>query len=152
MAQKILLLFSTFTLGIFLGAQLAEAVLIVPYWKTLSSDSFFELHQTYGHRLYQFYAPLTIAATIFPITTFVHSLLNKSKTDILMWLMFIFTLLFFATYYIYFKEANLGFAERTISNEALQMELAKWGNWHWVRVFCEGVAFVCGLILLLRAK
>lgn len=152
MAQKILLLVSTCTLGIFLGTQLAEAVLIVPYWKELSSDVFFELHKSYGTRLYQFYAPLTIASTIFPAITFVFSLLGKSKTDILMWLMFIFTLMFFSTYYIYFKEANLSFAERTISNEALQNELIKWGNWHWTRVFCEAIAFVCGLILLLKTK
>lgn len=152
MALKILLLLSTCTLGVFLGRQLAEAVLIVPYWKELSSDDFFSFSKNYGERLYQFYAPLTIAATVFPTTTFVYSLLNKSKTDILMWLMFIFTLLFFATYFIYFKEANISFAERTISNEELQNELIKWGNWHWTRVFCEAIAFVCGLILLLKFK
>lgn len=152
MAQKILLLLSTCTLGIFLGTQLAEAALIVPYWKELSSDSFFELHKTYGAKLYQFYAPLTIASTILPIATFVYSLLSNSKTDILMWIMFVFTLLFFATYFIYFKEANLSFAERTISNEALQNEITKWGNWHWARVFCEAIAFVCGLLLLLKSK
>jgi hypothetical protein len=152
MALKILLLLSTCTLGIFLGTQLAEAALIVPYWKELSSNDFFVLHKTYGKRLYQFYAPLTIAATIFPTITFVYNLLNKPKTDILTWLMFIFTLLFFATYYIYFKEANISFAERTISNEALPNELIKWGNWHWTRVFCEATAFVCGLLLLLKCE
>ena len=152
MAQKILLLLSTFTLGIFLGTQLAEAVLIVPYWKELSSDVFFELHKTYGKRLYEFYAPLTIAATVLPTATFVYSLLNKAKTDIFLWLMFIFTLLFFATYFIYFKEANISFAQRTISNEALQNELIRWGNWHWTRVFFESVAFVCGLIMLLKSR
>jgi hypothetical protein len=152
MALKILLFLSTCSLGIFLGTQLAEAVLLVPYWKELSSDDFFILHKTYGKRLYQFYAPITIAATIFPTITFVYSLLNKPKIDILMWLMLIFTLLFFATYYIYFKEANLSFAERTISNEALPNELIKWGKWHWARVSCEAIAFVCGLILLSKSE
>lgn len=152
MAQKILLLLSTCTLGVFLGSQLAEAVLIVPYWKELSSDGFFMFYEAYGTKLYHFYAPLTIASTILPTITFVFSLLSKSKTDVLMWLMFIFSLLFFSTFFIYFKEANLSFAERSISNEALQNELIKWGNWHWIRVFCEAIAFVCGLILLLKAK
>jgi hypothetical protein len=151
MALKILLLLSTCTLGVFLGTQLAEAVLIVPYWKELSSDDFFTFSKKYGIKLYQFYAPLTIAATIFPTASFAYSLFGKSKPDIMMWLMFIFTLLFFATYYIYFKEANLSFTERTISDDSLSDELIKWGNWHWTRVFCEAVAFICGLILLLKS-
>lgn len=152
MALKILLLLSTCTLGVFLGTQLAEAVLIVPYWKNLTSDAFFEFHKTYGKKLYQFYAPLTIVATILPAITFIYSLLNNSKTDILMWFMFIFTLLFFATFYVYFKEANLSFAERTISNESLSGELIKWENWHWARIFCEAIAFICGVILLIKLK
>lgn len=152
MTQKILLLLSTSILGIFFGTQLAEAVLIVPYWKELPPDDFFALYNTYGKSLYQFYAPITIAATIFPTATFVHGLLTKSKPGILMWLMFSFTLLFFSMYSIYFKEANLSFAERTISNESLSSELIKWGNWHWARVFCEAAAFTCGLTLLLKHR
>ena len=152
MTLKILLLLSTCTLGIFLGTQVAEAALIVPYWKGLSSDEFFAFYKNYGKKLHQFYSPLTIASTIFPTISFAYSLFDKSKTDILMWLMLIFSFLFFSTYFIYFKDANLSFAERTITNEALSNELVKWGTWHWTRVFCEAVAFICGLFLLLRLK
>lgn len=56
------------------------------------------------------------------------------------------------TFFVYFKQANLSFTERTISNEILPNELIKWGNMHWARIFCEAVAFVCGLILLLRTR
>ena len=38
MITDILLLLSSGTLGIFLGAQIAEAVLFVPYWKALKAD------------------------------------------------------------------------------------------------------------------
>jgi Domain of unknown function (DUF1772) len=152
MVLKFLLLLSTGTLGVFLGTQIAEGALIVPYWKGLLSSDFFAFYKTYGEKLYQFYSPLTILATVLPITTFAYSLLTKPKTDILMWLMLIFTILFFATFFVYFKEANISFTDRTLSDEALPNELIKWGNWHWTRVFCEAVAFICGLILLLRFK
>jgi hypothetical protein len=153
MTLKILLLLSTFLLGIFFGTQPAEAALIVPYWKDLSADNFFAFYKTYGKKLHQFYAPLTIAATILPILTFVcHMIIGKSKTDFLMWLMTAFTVLFFATYFLYFKEANVSFTERTISNEALAQELIRWEKWHWGRVVCEAVAFGCGLILLVKTK
>jgi len=139
-------------LGIFFGTQLAEAALIVPYWKELSADNFFVFYKTYGKKLHQFYTPLTIAATILPIATLVCSLFQKSKTDLLLWLMVFFVVLFFATFFIYFKEANLSFTERAISNEKLPQALIKWENWHWGRVICEAIAFGCGLILLLKIK
>jgi hypothetical protein len=152
MMLKTLLLLSTGTLGIFLGTQLAEAALIVPYWKSMSADEFFAFYKTYGAELHQFYAPLTIAATLLPIATLVCSILVKPKTDYLMWLMAGFAVLFFATFFVYFKGANLGFAQRTLSNEALPQALINWESWHWGRVVCEAGAFVCGLILLARSK
>lgn len=152
MTLKILLLLSTFMLGIFLGTQIAEAALIVPYWKGLSADDFFAFYKTYGKKIHQFYAPLTIAATILPIATLAYSLFDKSKADLLMWLMTAFAVLFFATFFLYFKETNIGFTQRSISNEALSQELITWGKWHWGRIVCEAFAFICGLILLLKLK
>ena len=150
MALKIMLLMSTATLGIFLGAQLAEAALIVPYWKRLSPDEFFIFYKKYGKKLHQFYSPLTIAATLLPVVTLVWSLRTTPRIDILMWTMVVFTLLFFASYFVYFKAANQSFSERTITNEMLPLKLTEWGNWHWGRTICEAVAFACGLILLTK--
>lgn len=152
MALKIILLLSTATLGVFLGTQLAEAALIVPYWQGLSPDDFFTFYKIYGIKLHQFYSPLTIVATILPVVTLVWSLLTKQKIDLLLWIMVVFTLMFFSTYFLYFKEANLSFTERTISNEILPHKLTEWANWHWGRIFCEALAFVCGLILLTKLK
>ena len=61
------------------------------------------------------------------------------------------TLVFFSTYFLYFKEANQKFADRTLSNEELPSELERWGNWHWFRIVFEAIAFLASvLILLLR--
>lgn len=150
MVLKILLLVSTGTLGVFFGTQLAEAALIVPYWKELSPDDFFTLHKAYGKKLYQFYSPITIAAFVLPVSTLVFSFITKQKADLLMWGMVVFSILFFATYFLYFKDANISFAERTVSNEALPQALNTWANWHWARVVFEAIAFICGLFLLIR--
>lgn len=152
MVVKILLILSTAILGIFLGAQLAEGSLIVPYWKSLSPDDFFKFYKTYGKKLHQFYSPLTIAATFLPISALLWCLLTKQKIDSLLWVMVLFTLLFFSSYFFYFKEANSSFTARAITNELLPQKLTEWGNWHWGRVFCEAVAFVCGLLLLVKYK
>jgi len=48
MLFEILMALSVGFLGIFLGSQITEGVLFVPYWKALSPKEFFELHQNYG--------------------------------------------------------------------------------------------------------
>lgn len=148
MVLDILLQLSTGVLGIFLGTQIAEALLIVPYWKSKSPDDFFAFYKTYGKGIHQFYAPITIAATILPVLTLIWSLLTAEKTSALLWLMLVFTLLFFASYFVYFKQANNRFSERSISNDQVSDKLTEWGKWHWGRVVCEFLAFVCALLSL----
>ena len=146
----ILVLLSTGVLGVFLGAQIVEAILFVPYWKALASDDFFEFHKTYGKKIHQFFAPLTIIATFLPLSMVVYGLINHSTEQVLLWIIGIATLSFFSTYFLYFKKANKSFGERSISNEALPTELIKWGNWHWGRIVFEFIAFSGCLILLLK--
>lgn len=152
MMLKILILISTFSLGVFLGTQLAEAVLVVPYWKNMPPQVFFEFYKEYGGKLHEFYAPLTIFSTLLPLATLGYCLVARHKVDWLLWLMVTFSILFFSTFFLYFKEANLSFTERTITDEALPQELMKWAKWHWARVVCELIAFVCGLLLLLKSN
>lgn len=152
MILKTLLILSTGTLGVFMGTQLAEAALIVPYWKGLSPDDFFDFYKNYGKKLHQFYSPLTIVSTLLPLTTIAFCVFTKQKIDPLMWLTLVFTLLFFSSYFVYFKEANLSFTERSFSDELLSNKLNEWANWHWGRVICELAAFICGLILLGKSK
>ncbi len=150
MIFSILVYLSSGILGIFLGAQIAEAVLFVPYWKALSPDEFFKLHQTYGKKIYQFFAPLTIMATILPFLTVIYGVINGSIVGFMLWGMGIATILFFSTYFLYFKKANKSFADRSLSDKALPSELVRWGNWHWGRIVFEFIAFGCALWLLLE--
>ncbi|MCP4441172.1 MAG: DUF1772 domain-containing protein [Aureispira sp.] len=148
MVAEILFLLSCGALGIFLGAQITEAVLFVPYWKTLSADEFFKFYKKYGKQIHRFFAPLTILATFLPLTIVSYSFIYQLDNQILFALMGISTVAFFSTYFLYFKKANRSFTERSLSNEALPHELLRWGNWHWGRVCFEFIAFVCSLFLL----
>ena len=147
--ESILLLLSAAILGIFLGAQIAEACLFVPIWKEMHPDDFFEQHKSVGPRIYRFFAPLTIAATAMPFATVAIGLIGNSQPNILFWIMGASTLAFFSTYFLYFKTANQKFADRTLSNDQLPDELQRWGNWHWTRIGFEAIAFGCSIILLL---
>lgn len=149
MISQILLLFSFGILGLFLGTQLAEAYLLVPYWKSMSADDFFNLHKTYGKKIHRFFAPLTIAATFIPLATTIFNFLNQIGNTILLFLMAFSIISFFSTYFLYFKKANKSFADRSLSDKDLPFELEKWGNWHWTRIYFEIAAFICSLLLLL---
>ena len=146
----ILLLSTSIVLGIFLGAQIAEAYLFVPIWKKMAPDDFFEQHKSVAPLIYRFFAPLTILATIIPLITVVLNLVYNTNQYLLFWIMGLSTLAFFSTYFLYFKEANQKFADRTLSNLELPNELVKWGNWHWSRIIFEAIAFICSVIILLR--
>ncbi|MFK8102820.1 MAG: hypothetical protein AB8G15_09860 [Saprospiraceae bacterium] len=148
MLFEILMALSTGALGIFLGAQIAEGALLVPYWKALPPKDFFDLHQRYGKKIYLFFAPLTIIATLLPLSTLTYGVLMNISIQVPMMLMGIFTLLFFSTYYLFFKRANQAFAMASISHEELPAAITKWGNWHWTRIFFEFLAFVCSIISL----
>jgi len=137
-------------LGIFTGAQLTEGILFIPYWKSLEPKAFFLLHKTYGPKIYQFFAPLTIVATIIPVGTAIYSLAIDSQAKIFSALMGVFTLLFFATYFLYFKKANKSFEEASLTDEELPVELDRWTKWHWARIYLEMGALICSLIAIVR--
>jgi len=145
----IFLILSAIILGIFLGAQIAEACLFVPIWKQTEPDAFFDQHKSVGPLIYRFFAPLTIAATVIPLITVVINILFNPNKNLLFWIMGFSTLAFFSTYFLYFKQANQKFADRSLSNAELPNELVKWGNWHWTRIVFEAIAFICCIILLL---
>ncbi len=148
MVGEVLNILSAGILGIFLGAQICEAVLFVPYWKTMSPKEFFELHKSYGKKIYQFFAPLTIAATFVPVLTATYAVTNNIEGYIYSLTMGVLTLMFFSTYYLYFKQANKSFAEASVSHEELPNELNRWGKWHWGRTGLEFVAFIFALLAL----
>lgn len=151
MVGEILNTLSAGILGIFLGSQICEGVLFVPYWKSMRPKDFFELHKTYGKKIYHFFAPLTIAATVIPILTVTYAVINNFYDSILSLLMGIFTLLFFSTFFIYFKQANKSFAEASISDKELPNELNRWGKWHWCRIGLEFLAFIFSLLAIIQA-
>lgn len=149
MIGEILYFLSAGILGIFLGAQICEGALFVPYWKSMNPNIFFEMYKTSGKKIHQFFAPLTIIATIIPIATAIYAAIHGLEGSIFALLMGVFTLLFFSTYFIYFKQANKRFSEASIPYQELPKELNKWGKWHWSRVGLELIAFLFSLVGLM---
>lgn len=138
-------------LGVFAGALLAEAALLVPYWRELAPQDFYRLHPVYAPRLFRFFAPLTIAVPLIAVCSAVVALVLRAPGRRYGVAAAVLSLTVVATYFVYFKQANDAFADRAVAEHALAGELARWAAWHRGRTGLACVAFALSL-LALRAR
>jgi TM2 domain-containing membrane protein YozV len=141
-------LLSAASLGLFVGALLMEALVLVPMWQSLNPKEFFELHEVHAKRLYIFFAPLTTITTLLAILAAIASVLTSSGEIIFEVLSLILSLVVLATYFFYFQQANAKFAKASIKDEHLSTELAQWAAWHWFRTAMGSIAFGSALLAL----
>lgn len=138
-------------LGLFAGSLLTEALLLVPYFRSLSFEEFNRLHREFGPRLFRYYAPLTISATLVPLVTAAATILDYPRTNFFAWLAAALVLVIVATYVFYFRAANLAFAERRFDEPGLAKELSRWAGVHTFRTALALCAFIAAVLAALRA-
>jgi hypothetical protein len=142
---------TTLVLGVFAGSLLTEALLLVPYFRSLSFEQFNRLHGEFGPRLFRYYAPLTISATLIPAAAAAATLLDYPRINLFAWLAAALVLAILATYVFYFRAANLAFTERRLDEPALAKELTRWAAVHTFRTALALCAFVASVLAVLRA-
>ena len=136
------------SLGLFVGALLAEAMVLVPMWRSLQPQEFFRLHAAHAHRLYKFFAPLTTSATCLAVVAGISSAASSHSGSLASVVAAVLALVILSTYFLYFQRANASFAEATITHEELPAELARWASWHWFRTAIGLLALVATLLAL----
>ncbi len=138
--NRVLAYFSIAIFAIFLGSQITEGALLVPYWKTLSAPEFYHYYFEFGKTIGSFYTVLTLIAALIPVFVCMYCYLKKSAGLRYSIIATFFTFSFIAVFYIYFKGVNQQFYNATFNAIQLKSELNTWGNWHWFRVFLESLA------------
>ncbi len=123
--------------GIFLGSQITEAVLLVPYWQSLSADEFYNYYQEFGPSIGRFYTILTIIALLIPIGLSIYLFRSKAPGFRFAFTSAVLAVLFVACFYVYFKGTNELFYQSAFSPAELKSELITWSKWHWSRVALE---------------
>jgi hypothetical protein len=66
-------------LGLFAGSLLTEALLLVPYFRSLTFAEFNRRHGEFGPRLFRYYAPRPIAAVVLPVASAVATSLTVRR-------------------------------------------------------------------------
>lgn len=135
-------------LALFVGALLTEAMVLVPMWRTLQPEEFFRLHAAHAYRLYAFFAPLTVSATLLAVVAAAASVAANRPGSSASVVAAILALVILSTYGLYFRRANASFAEASITHEELPAELARWASWHWFRTIVGLVALASALLAL----
>lgn len=117
---------TTCVIGLYAGSLLTEGVILVPYWRRMSTEDFFGKHSEMGPSLFRYFAPLTTIAVILSI---VSAVIFGGRHVIVAGLCLSALVIFF----IYFKKANASFADHSLADDALSGELKRWASWHWLR-------------------
>lgn len=147
--MKQFLLYSSIVIfSIFIGSQITEGVLLVPYWQSLSSTDFYSYYNKFGHSIGQFYTILTIIAASIPISLLIYCKRINSNAFKFALISSFFAILFISSFYIYFKGANELFYQAAFSDIELKDELVTWSYWHWGRIIIEFISLVFLIISL----
>jgi hypothetical protein len=144
-AVSVLQILSVALWGVYAGAQLTEACVLVSYWRSLRPAEFFAWYAANDRRLISFFGPLTTSTALvsFAFAVSATSLGHASRGPAI--LAAVIALGVLGGFAVYFKGANARFAAGTISAEQLPGELRRWAFWHWVRTLS---AFVALAVLL----
>lgn len=135
--KQFLYFFSVTVFSIFIGSQITEGALLVPYWQSLSSINFYSYYNEFGPFIGQFYTVLTIIAALIPIIISIYCKSINSKALKFALISSFFAILFVSSFYIYFKDTNELFYKSILNDIELKNELVIWSYWHWGRVFIE---------------
>jgi hypothetical protein len=150
-ASQLFPLLAAVSLGLLAGALLAEDRLLVPYWRTLSADTFYALHPAFGSMLYRFFAPLTMMAPLAAVLSAVQVTVQSgglTPRSVAAIATAVLTCSLLAIYGLYFKSANDAFSRRAVSAADLPATLARWAAWHRARVVIVVAAFGLSLVTL----
>ena len=128
--------------SIFIGSQLTEGVLLLPYWKSLSAAEFYSYYSRFGPTIGKFYSILTIIAVLIPLVVSIYCYCKKSQALNYSIVSTFFAVLVIVVFYLYFKGTNQQFYEATFNDAQLKFALKTWGQWHWLRMVFEFLSLI----------
>lgn len=133
-------------LGVFLGAQVTEGFLLVPYWQSLSPADFLAWYAANDRRLLDFFGPLTTMVVLLSCAAAALSVWQAHRGRGFAVAAAVFALVIMSLFFVYFQSVNASFAAGTISANVVPAELARWAAWHWLRVLLAACAFGAALL------
>lgn len=133
-------------LGLAAGALLAEGAVLVPFWRSLAPDAFLAWYGDNAALLFNFFAPLEIAAAVLAVAAAALYRVRRRPGGGLLIAAAALALAILIAFPLLFKEVNAGFAAGTVALDRVGEELARWAWWHWLRTATALAAFAAALL------
>jgi hypothetical protein len=125
--SALLQLLAAASLGVYAGAMLTEALVLVPMWRAQPPADFLAWYAVNGRRLASAFGAVTWAAGLLAVA----AALGAGRPG--RWaatLAAVLVALAVASFPAYFARANAAFSAGTLSPSQLGPELARWAAWH----------------------
>ena len=151
-SARLLAILAALMLGLSAGALLAEGAILVPFWQSMEPDAFLAWYADNAARLFDFFAPLEIAAAVLALVAAARFQLRRLPGRKQLILAAVLALSILIAFPLLFKEVNAGFAAGTVPLDRVGEELDRWATWHWLRVATAVAAFAAALAALASRK
>ena len=146
--QALVVGLATGVLGLSAGALLAEAVLLVPWWRAMEPGAFLAWYPEHADSLFRFFAPLEIGAGVLAVAATAVAWRSEARSPLAV--ATALTLAVLLAFPLYFGAANTSFVEGSLARGEVAGELARWSAWHWGRTVLALVAFAAAALGLRR--
>ncbi len=130
---EVLLLGSLAAIGAFVGANLAEGALLVPYWRSLPAPAFYAWYRANDRRLLRFFTTLTVVAVGSTAAAVLGAFAAGHPGRWLAGLALALLAAAAAMFPLYFQGVNARFSAASVAPADLPDVLAGWARWHHVR-------------------
>jgi hypothetical protein len=137
--------------GVFVGAELTEALVLVPFWRALPPAEFLGWYAANDRRLLGFFGPLTSVTALLALAAALASLWQGHPGRWAAVAAAVLAVAVVASFFLYFRDVNASFAAATIRAEDVGAELGRWSAWHWLRTGLGVAAFAAAWLSLCRS-
>jgi hypothetical protein len=141
-------LLAALALGLAAGAVLAEAGVLVPFWRAQTPEAFLAWYRENAARLLKFFGPLEAASGVLVAAATVAAGLARHPGAPWLAAATALTGAVLISFPLYFQRVNASFAAGTIPRERVAAELRRWAIWHWGRTVLAIGAFLLALLTL----
>jgi len=152
MMRGVLNVLAAALLGISLGAMLAAGVLLVPFWRELAPADFLVWFGANARRMYAFFTPLQLGGAVLATTAAAVAFGSKSRSRNWASIAALFSISVLVPYFLFFQEANAGFADPAANVDEVPAQLARYAAWQWLRIGLGAAAFAASLLAAFRAR
>lgn len=128
-------------LGLFAGAMLTEAGVLVPYWRSIDAQAFHAWYRANGQRLVAFFGAVTWLAGLSALASTVLAVVVDAPRTTGAAIAAGLMLTTVAMFPLYFRGANARFSTGLPSPADTADALRQWAAWHRVRTCISCLAF-----------